>query len=116
MPAHTPQPVSIPVLAGYIEDHPQTPMLHVWCRWCCVWHHHGLADAKPGDDVYRRAHCHAAETPYRDTGYCIRVVSTPFSVVAPAMREATAAQTRAIREGRTSARVQQLRAQRLPIT
>lgn len=104
----------VPVVPGFIQDHPEIPTLHVWCAWCLRWHEHGLAGTKVGDTADRAAHCYAPDSPYKDTGYNILVSGTPFSAVVKSMRKATAAQQRAIREGRINARVQQLRDQPAP--
>ncbi|MER6548478.1 hypothetical protein [Streptomyces sp. NPDC001250] len=50
-----------------------------------------------------------------ETGYDIRVSGTPFAEVRKTMRSATAAQARAIREGRITEAVQKLRDQPGPV-
>lgn len=39
----------------------------VWCRYCSRWHQHG---AQPG---HRAAHCRVEHSPYRRTGYILRL-------------------------------------------
>ena len=39
--------------------------LRTWCCWCNKWHYHG---PKYG---HRSAHCHRADSPFRDTGYIL---------------------------------------------
>jgi hypothetical protein len=110
----------IPVLAGFIERRtagvagPPAMLLRVWCRWCCRFHEHGLADGKPGDYADRSAHCTAPDSTYRDTGYVIRITDVPFSTAKKTVRQATLAQRAAISSGRISAAVQRLRDQEHP--
>jgi hypothetical protein len=111
----------VPVVAGFIEEcsegivGPPVMLLKVWCRWCCCWHEHGLADATPGDHVHRIAHCYAPDSEYEHGGYWILVTDTPYSVPRKTMRQATSAQRSAIRDGRISEAVQRLRDQPQPI-
>lgn len=111
----------VPVLAGFIERRtkgvagPPAMLLRVWCRWCCRWHEHGLADSGPGDYTHRTAHCYAPDSQYGDTGYWILVTDTPFSTPRKAIREASLAQRAAISGGRISEAVQRLRDQPRPI-
>ena len=116
-----PQRDGRPVLDGFIERRTEgvagapAMLLRVWCRWCCRWHTHGLADSKPGDFTDRSAHCGAVKgSPYDETGYLIRVTSTPFSRIRKTMRQATTAQRSAMYGGRISPAVQRLRDQPLP--
>jgi hypothetical protein len=112
-----------PTLPGFIEERtegvagPPAMLLRVWCRWCCRWHTHGYTGTKVGDttlNVGGGGHCLAPDSPYKDAGYTIRVSGTPFSAVRKTVRSATAAQERAIRDGRISAAIQQLRDQEPP--
>jgi hypothetical protein len=110
-----------PVLAGFIERRtkgvagPPAMLLRVWCRWCCTWHTHGLADGKPGDHTDRSAHCTAPDSGYRKTGYTIRITDVPFSTARKTVRQATLAQRAAIGSGRISDAVQRLRDQPQPV-
>lgn len=109
-----------PVLPGFIERRtagvvgPPAMLLHVWCRWCCRWHQHGLADGKPGDITYRVAHCTAPDSAYDDTGYQIRISARSFSAASKDVRKASLAQRSAISTGRISPAVQRLRDQPEP--
>lgn len=109
-----------PVLLGFIERRtkgvagPPAMLLRVWCRWCCRWHEHGLADAKPGDRTHRSAHCTAPDSSYRRTGYTILVAVTRFSAARKTIRQASLQQRSAIAAGRVSAAVQRLRDQAQP--
>lgn len=105
----------IPVVAGFIETHDQGHSLRVWCRWCCTWHDHGLADANPGDYTHRVGHCYAPDSTYNRAGYWILVTDTPYSIPRKTMRQASTSQRAAIMDGRISAAVQRLRGQQLPI-
>lgn len=111
----------VPVLAGFIEERtkgvagPPAMLLRVWCRWCCRFHEHGLADSGPGDYTHRSAHCYAPDSPYQATGYWILVMDTPYSVHRKTTRQATMQQRSNIRAGRISAAVQRLRDQPTPI-
>ncbi|MER7720846.1 hypothetical protein ABTX99_28535 [Streptomyces flaveolus] len=110
-----------PVVAGFIEEcahgvaGPPVMLLKVWCRWCCRWHEHGLADANPGDYVHRVAHCYAPDSEYDQAGYWILVTNTPYSTPRKTMRQASTSQRYAIQDGRISDAVQRLRDQPLPI-
>lgn len=109
-----------PVLPGFIERRtkgvagPPAMLLHVWCRWCCRFHEHGLADLQAGDTTHRVAHCYAPDSEYDDSGYSIHVTDIPYSTARRRVRSATAAQRAAIRAGRISEAVQQLRDQEPP--
>lgn len=105
----------VPVVAGFIEEHNQGYSVRVWCRWCCCWHEHGLADASPGDYTHRIAHCYAPDSEYERAGYWVLVTDTPFSVHRKTMKAATVRQRSAIRAGRISDAVQSLRDQPRPI-
>lgn len=117
-----PEPLhdGVPVLAGFIERRtkgvagPPALLLRVWCRWCCRWHEHGLADGKPGDVTDRSAHCTAPDSTYRKTGYAIRITDVSFSAARKTIRQATLAQRAAISSGRISAAVHRLREQPIP--
>ncbi|GEK04451.1 hypothetical protein [Streptomyces sp. 1-11] len=100
-----------PVLPSFLEPHAHGHSLRVWCRWCCDWHSHGHDDTPVGDTTHRGAHCYAPDSEYNETDYWIRVTGIPFSTARKTIRTATAAQQRAIRDGRISEAVQQLRAQ-----
>lgn len=116
-------PDATSVLPGYIERRtrgtrgaagPPALLLRVWCRWCCSWHTHGLADSTPGDVADRPARCFAPDSPYRQTGYLIHVTNKPFFTVRSTLQQATRNQRSAIRRGRLSAAVQRLRSQPAP--
>lgn len=115
-----PQPNGAPVLPGFIEKRtegvagPPAMLLRVWCRWCCRWHTHGYTGTPVGNTTDRTSHCYAPDSAYK-TGYDIRVSGTPFTEVCKTMRAATAAQERAIREGRITEAVQKLRDQVGPV-
>lgn len=105
-----------PVLPGFIQDHDSGQQtLRVWCRWCCIWHEHGYTGTAIGDTTHRGAHCNAPDSKYSETDYWIRVSGTPFPTVQKSIRTATVAQRQAIRDGRISDAVQQLRDQEPPV-
>ncbi|MGW2226823.1 hypothetical protein [Streptomyces formicae] len=102
----------IPVLFGYIEHRGNLADLRVWCRWCCHWHTRG---EQPVSVVtHRIAHCFTPDSPYREGGYWIDVIDTPFSTVSGLVRSATSAQQRAMCAGRISPAINRLRAQPAP--
>jgi hypothetical protein len=110
-----------PVLPGFIERctdgvaGPPAMLLHVWCRWCCRFHEHGLADLQVGDTTHRVAHCYAPDSEYDDRGYNIRVTDVPFSTARRRVRSASVAQRASIQAGRISEAVQKLRDQPSPV-
>lgn len=114
-----PQHDGQPLLDGFIERRtkgvagPPAMLLRVWCRWCCRWHTHGLADGKPGQITHRSAHCTARDGSY--SSYYIRITSTPFGRARKTIRQASTAQRAAIGRGRISVAVQRLRDQPLPV-
>jgi hypothetical protein len=107
----------VPTLPGFIERRtagvagPPVMLLRVWCRWCCLFHEHGLADSKPGETTDRSAHCYAPDSSYSDTGYRIRISDVRYSAARKTVRQATMAQRSNIRSGRISSAVQLLRDQ-----
>lgn len=109
-----------PVLPGFVEKRttgvagPPAMLLRVWCRWCCRFHEHGLADGKPGDVTDRSAHCYAPDSPYKATGYQIRITSTSYTAAKKTVRQATMNQRANIQHGRISDAVQRLREQPAP--
>lgn len=117
MPTTEPTHEGQPLLDGFIE-HRFTGMTHanllrVWCRWCCRWHEHGLADGKPGEITHRSAHCFAMDHSY--DSYYVRITDTPFSRVRNSLTVSSVAQSRAIRRGVISPAVQRLRNQPRPV-
>ena len=48
--------------------------LRFWCEHCQGWHSHG-AGGDDGGEGHRVAHCHNPKSPYRDTGYILKIVS-----------------------------------------
>jgi hypothetical protein len=113
-----PQHDGQPLLDGFIERrtknvvNPPAMLLRVWCRWCCRWHQHGLADGKPGQITHRSAHCIAKDSTY--SGYYIRITATSFAKARKMVRKASDPQRAAIARGRISPAVQRLRDQPLP--
>jgi hypothetical protein len=55
--------ISPPVLPAYPTPHGWK----VWCNYCRRWHQHG---AQPG---HRVAHCRVPSSPYRTTGYILKL-------------------------------------------
>lgn len=85
----------------------------MWCRWCCIWHIHGLADGEqPGDAVHRIMHCTAADAPAG--GGAITVSGVPFEAVCRSVREATYRQSLMIQQGRITPAIDRLRRQPEP--
>jgi hypothetical protein len=57
----------IPILDAYIRDQ-QEGFLDVWCKFCGCYHHHGRGEG------HRVAHCWTKDSPYKQTGYILRIV------------------------------------------
>lgn len=51
-----------PTVAAYAIPHETGVAWGVWCKYCEVWHEHGIGEG------HREAHCHEP-TPYVRTGY-----------------------------------------------
>lgn len=111
----------VPTLPGFIERRtagvagPPAMLLHVWCRWCCRFHEHGLAGLKAGDTTHRVAHCTTPDSEYEERGYNIRVSDVAFSTARRSVRSATTAQRVALSSGRITEAVQRLRDQPGPV-
>lgn len=107
-----------PVLPGFLnvgEYEGWTP-LYVWCGWCVRFHQHGAElSAQPGDTEDRVAHCYLPSAPYRSgVGYRIRISKVTYPEIKPLMKPAPVALERIIRQGRTTPKILELRAQTLP--
>ena len=101
-------------MTGFIEVHgTRQRSLRVRCRWCCSRHSHGHVRTPVGETTARVAQCRAPDSLYK-TGYNILVSGTRFSAVRQTVRLPTAAQMRAIHEGRIGKAVQKLRDQAPP--
>lgn len=100
-----------PTLTGLIHAPGPTALLTVWCRWCCDWHAHGLADGLPGDTTHRTAHCWAPDSPYKKTGYYILISDTPWSTFERSYKTANRVQQACILDGRITTGIERLRNQ-----
>ena len=56
------EPRTIPDLPAYRDDR---GFLHVWCRYCACWHHHGIGAG------HRVAHCVYPDSAYLPGGYTL---------------------------------------------
>lgn len=64
----------IPHLPAFENDTPgHAPVVKVWCKYCKQYHIHGGGEHAEG---HRVAHCWRADSPYKQTGYILRVVGT----------------------------------------
>jgi hypothetical protein len=54
--------------------------LRFYCRYCDVWHIHGVtADGPVGvSDRHRAAHCLVDDSPYLETGYVLQELPDPL--------------------------------------
>ena len=57
----------VPVLEAEPVGHGEDRRWRVWCVYCEGYHHHG---PEPG---FRVAHCGGSPSPYRETGYFLRL-------------------------------------------
>lgn len=106
-----------PTLYGFLGREPACTFTDVkaWCPWCARFHSHGDNTNKPGDVLHRFPHCPGNNSPYQASGYLIAVTNIPYSKVRGRMRTSTTKQWDAIRLGDSSAAIERLRAQQLPI-
>jgi hypothetical protein len=104
-------------LYGFIGREPRGTFTDVkaWCPWCARWHSHGDNTNKPGDVLHRFPHCPGDNSPYLASGYLIAVTNIAYSTVRTRMRTSTTKQWDAIRLGDTSAAIERLRTQQLPV-
>lgn len=104
-------------LYGFIGREPGgiTTDVKAWCSWCARFHSHGDDTSKPGDVLHRSRHCPGDSSPHREHGYLIAVTNIPYSKVRGRMRKSTYKQWLTIHHGGTSAAIERLRAQQLPL-
>lgn len=104
-------------LYGFIGREPDgiTTDVKAWCPWCARFHSHGDDTNKPGDVLHRAPHCPGDSSPYRGHGYLIAVTNIPYSKVRTRMRKSTYKQWLTIHHGGTSAAIERLRTQQLPL-
>ncbi len=48
-----------------------TALLTFWCPFCKCEHVHGAGARRGNGDGHRVAHCHVAESPFRERGYVL---------------------------------------------
>lgn len=109
--------LNAPTLYGFLGKEPGGTFIqvHAWCPHCANWHRHGDHTNQAGDVLHRYVHCIRGDGPYKATGYLIAVTNIPLASVRPLMRRTSAAQRRALGEGRTTVAIERLRAQVLPL-
>ncbi|OEJ34179.1 hypothetical protein [Streptomyces subrutilus] len=99
---------------GYLHKNPMGDGYSVrfFCPHCCIWHRHGAPGglAEIGNTTDRAPHC-LPGSPLRDRGVDITIRSTPFEKAEKTVKAATPAQQSMIRQGRSSAAIERLRAQ-----
>ncbi|WP_405719628.1 hypothetical protein OG607_05705 [Streptomyces sp. NBC_01537] len=103
--------IKSPNLPGYLDYRPDGRYLRVWCAWCVEWHCCRAGDLRPAHITHTVGQCYAPDSPYR-AGYGITVSLAPFDAVVRSVREATAADRKAIVAGRIDPAIAALRAQR----
>jgi hypothetical protein len=64
----------IPVVTGYLA--PGSKQIKVWCEHCGQYHLHGAPDGVADDNQHYAAQCYVPGSPYRGTGYLIKVIRT----------------------------------------
>jgi hypothetical protein len=64
----------IPVVTGYLA--PGSKQIKVWCEHCGRYHLHGAPDGMADDYEHRVAQCYVPGSPYKGTGYLIKVIRT----------------------------------------
>lgn len=108
--------LNAPTLYGFLGKEPGASFVQVyaWCPHCANWHRHGDDSNKPGDVLHRYPHC-LRRGPHEETGYLVAVTNTPLAKVWGRMRRTSAAQRRAISEGRITPAIERLRRQPLPM-
>ncbi len=104
-----------PVLVGFVTIGRNTGSINAWCPWCCNWHSHGYTDETPGTTTHRAAHCRAADSPYRSTGYYLHISDAPWGPFQNRMKVANFRQQQIIADGRTTPGIEKLRAQPQPV-
>jgi len=62
---------NIPTLKGYVSG----GQIHVWCPFCCRWHHHGTGNSATIHKGHRVAHCYSEDSPFIQTGYYLESFS-----------------------------------------
>ncbi len=79
-----------PILdATRIKD-PKGDLLTIFCRYCNRDHTHGGGTHLGDGDGHRSAHCHVADSPYKDGGYVLREVpvrAKPIARFSPFYRQ-----------------------------
>jgi len=62
-----------PLLIGFADSETQ---VKAWCPYCKKWHIHGYPDKKKGRKIgHWSAHCTNAQSPFKDGGYEIKLLT-----------------------------------------
>ncbi len=63
-----------PILKGFYSGSIQ---IKVWCPFCQVWHFHGATEnfTKTKGEGHRDAYCTNENSPFKKTGYIIKVIT-----------------------------------------
>ncbi|MFH9203175.1 hypothetical protein ACH4KT_37945 [Streptomyces anulatus] len=109
---------AVPELLGFLTGEPIAKVheVRVWCGHCCSWHIHGVEPwALPGTRALRLAHCFAPGSPYKESGYCIKVANAAYDDVRRQVRSATTGQQLLLAEGRVTPSIERMRSQAPPV-
>lgn len=64
-----------PRIAGILDPHPDGTYLCIKCTWCRAWHSAPAADdMRPGQVTHLIARCTVPGSPYRETGYSVKII------------------------------------------
>jgi hypothetical protein len=66
------QPTPV-VLCERVRSSSDIPTWKFWCPFCRSYHVHGGEPDHNGDIGHRVAHCHEPSSPFRNTGYSLRL-------------------------------------------
>ncbi|MCX5346655.1 hypothetical protein [Streptomyces mirabilis] len=65
-----------PLLSGILDPHPDGTYVCIECTWCHTWHSAPAADdVAPGHSTHLVARCTVPGSPYRETGYSVKIIS-----------------------------------------
>lgn len=62
-------------ISGILDPHPDGTHLCIKCTWCRAWHSAPAADdMRPGQVTHLIARCTVPGSPYRETGYSVKII------------------------------------------